>query len=258
MDRLLKIGFINVGHWKLNNDKIRYYLASHNLEKNVLYCFVTNGEIKYIGKTTMILSKRMYGYQNPNPSQTTNFRVNLLIKETLENNNPVDIFILTDNGLLKYGDFKINLSAGLEDTLIYEINPIWNFSGKNKLEEDKNSDMEIITEIELNNLTEKMSNISFNIELGKTYYNQGFFNVKTEFSELLGTDKEIIEIQLGDKSENIIKGYINRTANDNGTPRIMGGKTLTDWIKKSFKLGEIMNVEILSSVAIKINKKTNA
>ncbi|WP_269243190.1 GIY-YIG nuclease family protein [Flavobacterium limnophilum] len=258
MDRLLKIGFINVGHWKPNNDKIKYYLALHNLEKNVLYCFVTNGEIKYIGKTTMTLSKRMYGYQNPNTSQTTNFRVNLLIKETLENNEPIDIFILTDNGLLKYGDFKINLSAGLEDTLIYEINPIWNFSGKNKLEEDKNSNLEIATGIDPSNLTEKTSSISFNIELGKTYYNQGFFNVKVEFSELLGADKEIIEIQLGDESENIIKGYINRTANDNGTPRIMGGKTLTYWIKKNFKLGEIMNVEILSSVAIKITKKPKA
>jgi hypothetical protein len=257
MNRLLKIGFINVGHWKLNNDKIKYCLTSHNLEKNVLYCFITDGEIKYIGRTTMVISKRIYGYQNPNPSQTTNFRVNALIKKTLENNEPIDIFILTDNGLLKYGDFKINLSAGLEDTLIYEINPIWNFSGKNKVVEDENSDSEIATEIELHNFTGKMFNTSFDIELGKTYYGQGFFNVKTEFSELFGTDKKIIEIQLGDESENIIKGYINRTANENGTPRIMGGKTLTDWIKNNFTLGELLNVKILSTIAIKITKKTN-
>jgi len=33
-------------------------------------------------------------------------------------------------------------------------------------------------------------------------------------------------------SPNIIQGYINRTANSNGTPGIMGGKPLSVWLKK--------------------------
>lgn len=98
--------------------------------------------VRYIGKTTMELTKRMYGYQNPGLSQTTNIRINKKIKELLQSDQPVDIFILVDNGLLKYGDFEINLAAGLEDTLIYQICPEWNFSGKNKLEVDKESDSE--------------------------------------------------------------------------------------------------------------------
>jgi hypothetical protein len=119
MNRLLNIGFINVGHWNLTNDSIKYNLTTHQTTTKVLYSFVSNGIIKYVGKTIMQLTKRMYGYQNPGPSQLTNVRVNRKIKDILSSGEPLDIFILVDNGLLKYGDFRINLAAGLEDTLIY-------------------------------------------------------------------------------------------------------------------------------------------
>jgi hypothetical protein len=96
MNRLLSIGFINVGLWKLKNDRIQYHLESHQIATNLLYSFVTNGIIKYIGKTTIHLSKRMYGYQNPGPSQTTNIRVNDKIKNCLLNDNLLTfLYLLT-------------------------------------------------------------------------------------------------------------------------------------------------------------------
>lgn len=255
MNRLLNIGFINVGHWTITNNILRYHLTSHQTTKNVLYSFVSNGIIMYIGKTTMHLAKRMYGYQNPGASQTTNIRVNKRIKELLLTNQPADIFILVDNGLLKYGDFKINLAAGLEDTLIYQINPKWNFSGKNKLEEDKESDSEKLTlinnEIDVTNQITK----TFDVKLGEAYYNQGFFNVTQKYSDKFGADKALIEIQLGDNPKNTIEGYINRTANSNGTPRIMGGKTLSNWIQKNYEQDEYLRVDILTNVSIKLNEK---
>lgn len=254
MNRLLNIGFINVGHWTFDTERIKYHLTSHQTAKNVLYSFIANGVIKYIGKTTLQLTKRMYGYQNPGPSQTTNIRVNQKVKDLLKLNQPLDIFILVDNGLLKHGDFKINLAAGLEDTLIYQINPEWNFSGKNKIEEDSESEKE---ELILNNVTELKNQKPeiFEVSLGQAYYNQGFFNVRQKYSEKFGADKVIIEIQLGDNPINTIKGYINRTANSNGTPRIMGGKTLSNWIKKNYKQDDILKVEILTNVSIKLNEK---
>ena len=254
MNRLLNIGFINVGHWTFATDRIKYHLTSHQTAKNVLYGFIANGVIKYIGKTTLQLTKRMYGYQNPGPSQTTNIRVNQKVKDLLKLDQPLDIFILVDNGLLKYGDFKINLAAGLEDTLIYQINPEWNFSGKNKIEEDKESEKE---ELIINNVTELINQKPeiFEVSLGQAYYNQGFFNVRQKYSEKFGADKVIIEIQLGDNPINTVKGYINRTANSNGTPRIMGGKTLSNWIKKNYKQDDILTVEILTNVSIKLNEK---
>ena len=244
MNRLLDIGFINVGHWTITNNILRYHLTTHQTTKSVLYSFISNGAIKYIGKTTMELTKRMYGYQNPGPSQATNIRVNEKIKGLLQSDQPVDIFILVDNGLLKYGDFKINLAAGLEDALIYQISPEWNFSGKNKLEEDKNK-------IEITN---QVTN-TIEVKLGKAYYNQGFFNISQKYSDNFGADKALIKIQLGDNSKNIIQGYINRTANNNGTPRIMGGKTLSDWIQNNYKQGDNLKVDILTNVSIRLNEK---
>ena len=35
----------------LRDNTIKYNLTSHHTTTNVLYCFISNGEIKYIGKT---------------------------------------------------------------------------------------------------------------------------------------------------------------------------------------------------------------
>ncbi|HMR81585.1 MAG TPA: GIY-YIG nuclease family protein [Niabella sp.] len=252
MNRLLNIGFISVGHWMLNNDTIKYNLTSHHTTSNVLYSFISNGEIRYIGKTKMQLSQRMYGYQNPGPSQTTNIRVNKAIKNLLVENQPVDIFILTDNGLLKYGDFRINLAAGLEDTLIYKINPDWNLSGRNLIPVDIESEKpELSKEPKPTaQLIPVLTTIS--ISLGQAYYNQGFFNVGREYSQMFGADNATIDIQLGSSGDTTIQGYINRTANKNGTPRIMGGKELRNWIKSNFKINDTMKVDIISPIAVRL------
>lgn len=255
MNRLLSIGFIKVGQWKLKNDRIQYHLESHQNATNILYSFVSNGRIKYIGKTTMHLSKRMYGYQNPGPSQTTNIRTNDKIKNFLLNEQPVDIFILIDDGQYKHGDFKINLVAGLEDTMIDKIKPEWNYLGKSKIEEDENSDAEELIEVNDSMILQNPTLQSFEITLGQAYYNQGFFNVKQFYSNQFSADKAIIEIQLGGNQNNIIQGYINRTANRNGTPRIMGGKILSEWIKSNFQQDDNLIVDILSPVSIRLNEK---
>jgi len=255
MNRLLNMGFINVGHWTLTNDNLKYNLISNQTTKNILYSFVSNGEIKYVGKTTTELNRRMYGYQNPSPSQSTNLRVNERIKELLKKDKPVDIFIHVDNGLLRYGDLKINLAAGLEDSLIYDLNPKWNFSGKNRLEEDIESNNEDSIIINNNRDMESQTIKTFEIILGKTYYRQGFFNVSQKFSDSFGADKAIIEILLGNDNKDSIQGNINRTANPNGTPRIMGRKGLTDWIQNNFKENDLLKVDILTNVSIKLNKK---
>jgi hypothetical protein len=255
MDRLRSMGFINVGHWMFTDSMPKYHLSSHQMTRNVLYSFISNDVIKYIGKTTMELTKRMYGYQNPGPSQTTNIRVNKKLKELLQSGQPVDIFILVDNGLLKYGGFTINLAAGLEDTLIYEISPVWNFSGKNKLEEDKESNSENLIRIKTKVEMTVYSTKTLEVTLEKTYYNQGFFNVPVKYSDDFGADEALIEIQLGNNPKDLIQGRIDRTANTNGTPRIMVGKILTHWIQKNFKQGDTLTVDILSETSIRLNEK---
>lgn len=255
MNRLLKIGFICVGNWSLTDNLIKYKLDSNHKTKNVLYSYISNGEIMYIGKTTMQLTKRMYGYQNAGPSQTTNIRVNAAIKELLLKDIPVDIFILEENGLLRYGDFKINLAAGLEDVLIYEISPKWNLQGINLIPMDINSEKPELTKNPLPTTDTLIPIITtFSILLGQTYYKQGFFNVTQEYSTFLGADHSTIEIQLGKNTNSVIQGYINRTANKNETPRIMGGKELRDWIEHHFVLNATMQVDVISPVCIQLYK----
>lgn len=233
--------------------RYKYNLTSHHTLKNVLYNFISNGDIKYIGKTQMQLSQRMYGYQNPGTSQTTNIRVNAAIKDLLANDQPVDIFILTDNGLLRYGDFRINLLAGLEDTLIYEINPDWNLSGRNLIPIDTASEKPELTKEPKSTIELIPVLTTINILLGQAYYNQGFFNVGREYSEMFGADNANIDIQLGSSEDKTIQGYINRTANQNGTPRIMGGKELRNWVKSTFQPDDTMRVDIISPIAVRLH-----
>lgn len=254
MDRLLNIGFLKIGYWFLKDNRIEYDLSSHYSEKNILYSFISNGIVKYIGKTTMPVYKRMYGYQNPGLTQGTNIRINQKLTEILSSREAVDILVLIDNGLLKYGNFVINLAAGLEDTLIYDIHPEWNCLGKKKIESDKNSENEELTETPKSTQNDKLSS-SLIIELGQTYYNQGFFNIGTEYKDKIGVDRENIQIQLGEDPQNTVIGYINRTANENGTARIMIGTKYTTWVQKNYNQGDNLKINIISPTYIKLNKK---
>ncbi|PLY00667.1 MAG: hypothetical protein C0622_08425 [Desulfuromonas sp.] len=130
MKRLADIGFSKVGHWALENSSLTLFLGQEQNTRNILYSFISSGEILYIGKTVQPLKKRMYGYQKPGPSQSTNIRNNRFITEKLAAGDSVEIYALTDNGLLHYGGFHVNLAAGLEDSLVLQLKPKWNHSGK--------------------------------------------------------------------------------------------------------------------------------
>jgi len=250
MNRLIEIGFKYAGNWTISGEKLICDLTGYSVTKNVLYAFISNGDIKYIGKTTQQLRTRFSGYKNPAPSQSTNINNNANIRALLIRKVPVDIFVLPDNGLLNYGDFPINLAAGLEDALIEQIAPLWN-GGNSEKEEHTDKNMELDTSLDLSELSELSSKETFDIKIGQAYYNQGFFNISVKHQELLGSNGEEITIYLGNKAS-ILSGYINRTANTNATPRIMGGKKLSIWIKQNFKQGDYMRVLVLSRCSIMI------
>jgi len=75
------------------------------------------------------LKRRLYGYERPGPSQSTNIKGNKLIKEALLALRSVEIYALPDNGLLYYGGFHVNLAACLEDALVATLKPAWNKAG---------------------------------------------------------------------------------------------------------------------------------
>lgn len=259
MNRLIEIGFQCVGHWKLDGDRPVCELTSQMKTPNVLYAFVSNGEIKYVGKTSQPLKGRMAGYQNPGPTQSTNIKNNENIKKLLDAGEAVDIFVLPDNGLLHYGGFHINLAAGLEDSLISDISPPWN----GKYRESK-SDSPINTESQervtdrpipkqadesTQGVEARSNNTTFQFQIRTTYFNQGFFNVPVKHMQFFGSDRDRIEIYCGE-DQDLVQGYINRSVNVNNTPRIMGGAQLRQWFHENFQVDDPVSVEVLSPTSI--------
>ncbi len=262
MNRLLEIGFQPVGHWLLGEHGPVPHLRALSESRNILYAFVTDGEVKYIGKTVQNLKARMLAYQRPSSSQSTNIRNNRNIHDLLRTGKTVDIFGLPDNGLLHYGAFHINLAAGLEDSLISVIRPEWNgqrtatatFADPEEALSVRATQSCEPTEGE-NDLgpnadgTEPL--VRMPLTLQATYFNQGFFNVPVEFQRYFGSDLEKIDIYCGlEKLQ--VAGYINRTANSNGTPRIMGGAQLKRWMQKSSSVMGEIDVAILSPTSISL------
>ena len=202
--------------------------------------------MKYVGKTVQSLAKRLSGYKNPGPTQTTNIKNNAHIKKLLRFGAAIDILALPDNGLMHYGQFHLNLAAGLEDNIISVPQPEWNGKPKNVLsaEDPSQGDQSVVVD-------------SFTIVLHKTYFNSGFFNVPVAHEHSFGADGQQIDIFCGNASRPII-GAINRRCNVNNTPRIMGGAGRRDWLQANVAAMEEVTVSVFSPNTIQITKKVTA
>lgn len=130
LDTLAQLGFEIVGEWFLENDALDFKIDKHKNEFNILYAFVSNNKIKYIGKSTNTLGKRIYQYKKPGPSQKTNIKNNKNIKKLLISGQAVQIWAFPNQDKLYYREFPINIAAGLEDNLIAFVKPDWNDTGK--------------------------------------------------------------------------------------------------------------------------------
>ena len=241
MNRLLDIGFESAGHWILKDDELVLELFRHASQRNILYAFVSDGQVKYVGKTVQPLSNRMAGYRKPGSSQTTNIKNHDRIKTLLRSGAAVEILALPDNGLLHYGQFHLNLAAGLEDNIIRMVDPEWNRGERSQ--ESEQSTAEPSTELKPVR--------SFTVTLRPTYLNMGFFNIGATNADSLGADGQEIEIFCGD-AEQPVRGVINRRANTNGTPRIMGGTGLRDWFRENISINQKIAIAVLSPTAIRV------
>ena len=124
MKRLTDIGFRKAGEWKISSDGIIPNITELANAQNILYAFISDGMVLYVGKTTQSLKKRMSGYQNPGPTQNTNIKGKKFIIEYLSSGRRIEIYGLPDDGLQQIGVFHLNLAAGLEDSIISILKPI--------------------------------------------------------------------------------------------------------------------------------------
>ncbi|MEA3325808.1 MAG: GIY-YIG nuclease family protein [Chloroflexota bacterium] len=126
LKKLISLGFEQAGRWLWDDDDLNFELTKYSKEKDILYAFIVDGEVKYIGKSIQTLHKRIYLYKNCGPSQRTNIRVRDKIRNCLKNGSQVLIYAFVQNIPLMYQDIPINLAAGLEDNIISSLKPEWN------------------------------------------------------------------------------------------------------------------------------------
>ncbi len=86
---------------------------------------------------------------------------------------------------------------------------------------------------------------TYKLTLQKTYYDKGFFNLGIEVDRFIRRDSGPISILLG-ASRAKISANVNREANVNGTPRIMGGPELRNWFQRSFECLDVVDVVVLA------------
>jgi len=137
---LLELGFVPFAQWK-NDDGGVTYEAHQNIpsdfdtlleKKDVLYAFVCDNKVLYIGKTRRTIKERLYNYIKSKESsrQSTNIKCLTGIKGLLSHQDGcVEILLFyVDKQLqkLQFGGFPISIASGLEDILIEKFEPSWN------------------------------------------------------------------------------------------------------------------------------------
>jgi len=197
-DRLLQIGFSAVAEWHCIKNVLSYpsTISTGQADaifsvKNALYAFCSSDAVLYVGKTTRTIKCRFDGYINPGTNQQTNIKCNKNIKALLSKQRPVEILVFTAHHCFQYGEFEINLAAGLEDSLINMLTPPWNGRNRKRLPISETS----ATEESLlaqpmsrpaSRKTMKPLKTTFKIKLGKAYYEMGFINPGRAVDKKLG------------------------------------------------------------------------
>ena len=284
MKRLLAIGFEQVGSWRLINQKLALELTRMNAQRNVLYAFVQDSLVLYVGKTTGSLENRMGGYLRPSSTQRTNVRNNQSLLELLHRNQNVDIYAWSDSGNHRIGDFHLNYAAGLEDSIIKTVVPPWNGAPTVNQPRDDIPDLplsDIVTIIDSAKVADPSSSGHsmtsqeneaasamevqaleeagfikaspvFEVILGKTYFHNGFFNVPVKFSDAFPEHGTEISVYCGD-SRTLIRATVDRKSNQvNHTPRIFGRSSLANWFEHNKLLDAIATVRIVSKNEIEL------
>lgn len=130
---LVEANFIKIGEYLLqNNDMIRINITEEKLKekKKLVYAFVIDDLVKYIGKTKGGYYRPLSYHKDYNNSDK-NRDVHNGIRQVISDNKTIEIFARIfkedDNiSIINNEKIKINPYAGYEEALINKFNPEWN------------------------------------------------------------------------------------------------------------------------------------
>lgn len=257
METLRNIGFKEAGEWHKgqNRSGIDFSLEKYQNETQILYAFISESTIRYIGKSDNSLQTRMNGYKNASSSQRTNIRVQEQIKRLLKEEIEVKIWAFIDSEGYKHNGVKIRLAAGLEDNLIELIKPEWNFrsNGKTRIKEQIEVSADENVLVETNQLIPIVkSNIkTFKIKTNEAKNGRINFPKKQIDYTLLSEFDSEIRVYLG--SDDLF--FEARLIDTGGGNARINKALLRDWYdEEHLSEQEYFNLEIIDKTAIKIYK----
>ncbi|MCS4504286.1 GIY-YIG nuclease family protein [Arhodomonas aquaeolei] len=188
MEMLTALGFGRIGAWEIGPQGLRLHLERMGDDAPALYAFVVAGAVMYIGKTTRPLRRRLYGYLRPGETQRTNVRVRGLILDAFQDGKAVETLGFSDKREQRLATFRLNLPAALEDDLIKQLSPPWNGGKADRTANPEPEDRLAIDNSPASAPVQSLGQAptlthsdqkqpAFTVRIGRTYHDQGFFNV---------------------------------------------------------------------------------
>ena len=127
VERLIKGGFSEVGCWKLNETGSLHHEIG--LPKTAgVYAFAIDGTVHYVGLASKSLAQRLNFYRRPGASQTTNIRLNQIIREVLQGGSTVQVLTASPPDQ-SWNGLAIKGAEGLEAGIIESFDVPWNIRG---------------------------------------------------------------------------------------------------------------------------------
>lgn len=281
MNKLIELGFEQVGFTSLKNGKLEIEISRNEHAKNILYAFVhekgedqIDWQVVYIGHTRKSLKNRMVGYRLGN-GQATNNRVYNHLKSELENGSRHYVYVLHDKINLNIHSIEVDLAAGLEYSLIqYYANynfsqghvNLFNIAGNKNNPQNENVEV-VFSEMHEENIdypvVENQDNPiaqTFDYSLGKTYWNHPYLNIPTRFEGLFGRHGDVVAVDffLGGELIRQLEVVIDRNAANNSAPRLYfptrnGVNFFQDWKHRNFMEGDTIAVTIVNRNHLSFN-----
>jgi len=137
-DLLRRAGFFDAGHWALDNERLHFVPVTDFIDDTLAtYAFACGPAasvakrktsphtVTYVGHTNRLLTQRLANYAHPHPSQSTNVRLNGLIRAELQADVRVTVLVAWP-GTRKWNALPVQLHVGLEAGLIELARPTWN------------------------------------------------------------------------------------------------------------------------------------
>ena len=286
MEKLLELGFKKVGIWKKDEKVLSFELSEFKDSTDIIFAFVQNSTVAYMAVSNGNFETFLNTFVNPSNIDLEKTGIKNSILKTLDNGE-IAIYALKNK---KFFGLMTRFSQSEIINLIKEIKPSWNSDVKDRMKnivgKDRNAVLksEQLKEKEREEAEEKAAKKIENSAdtektpesvketaskpavkekgkkqyetyifiLGKSYYERGFFNLKTSYSHLVGEDKSEIQIVLEGKEKYTIPGKINRTANVSKAARIIGNKPLKMWFQENAEVNSELRITFISKKKIKL------